>query len=88
MLGKILCKLGLHRFEREPQSKELIKGTGAHMAFWSEGIQKATKQCTRPECGFVCKIWRKGWLGAGGKAGRWKKLSENQERYIDSLPVL
>ncbi|MEK7647073.1 MAG: hypothetical protein AAB378_01695 [Patescibacteria group bacterium] len=87
-IGGFLCSFGLHKFEKEPSVKELIKETGLDFVFWSEGVQKGVKNCRRDGCEVTKKVWRKGMVGSGGQAGRWKKLDERQELYIDSLPVM
>lgn len=87
-LGILFCLMGLHRLEEEPSHKELVKETGVHFAFWSEGVQKGVKKCLRPGCDKKVKVWRSGWVGSGGTGTRWKRLSKRQEKYIDSLPTM
>jgi len=76
--GNTLCLFGLHWFEKEPSEKELIKETGSHKAFWSEGIQKGVKHCVRSGCPATKKVWRTGWVGIGGKGTRWKKRQRDE----------
>ena len=88
MVKCALCRLGIHLFEKEPSQKELIKSTGLHVLFFSEGMQKGTRVCTRVGCGATQKVWRCGWVGVGGQGTPWKELTPEHEAYIDSLPVL
>jgi len=85
LLGTVLCGIGLHVFEKEPVRKDLLKNTGVDFVFWTSGVQKALKTCTREGCLAEKKVWREGWCGAGGKGTRWKSLSSRKEAYIDSL---
>ena len=84
----ILCKFGIHDWEKEPSHKELIKETGLHLVFFSEGIQKGVRKCTNPSCNATQKVYRTGWIGNGGEGGKWKKLDSEAEKRIDSLPTL
>lgn len=88
MLKKLLCRFGFHSWEKEPSKKELIRSTGIDFVFWSSGIQKGVRACTRQGCRAEQKVVREGWLGCGGTSEKWKRLSKRTERYIDSLPVL
>lgn len=78
------CILGFHKWE--VVRKELIKSTGVDFAFWTRGVQKAEKECRI--CRKVKKVYRYGWVGSGGTCERWHSLTEEQEKYIDSLPLL
>ncbi len=86
MLGKILCSLGLHRLEKEPSQKEIVKGTGVHFFFFSEGIQKGIKKCTRKECQVQVKVYREGLVGTDCPNPTWQRLDPEKEAFIDSLP--
>lgn len=84
----ILCRWGHHKWEKEPSCREKIRETGRHLLFWSEGVQKAVRRCTRAGCAATQKVTRCGFVGAGGEAGLWRRLSPEEERHIDSLPVM
>jgi hypothetical protein len=88
VVGVILCRLGLHVFEEEPSHKELVKNEGVDLMFWTKGIQKGTRFCTRKSCKIKQGVYREGWVGTGGNADGWKNLRSDKEAYIDSLPVL
>lgn len=83
----MLCRIGFHKLEENPSLIEEIKSTGDHFASSSRGIQKAIKKCLRKDCRFTLKVYREGWVGAGGIIVHgWKKLNPSREKYIDSLP--
>jgi hypothetical protein len=84
----ILCRLGIHAWEKEPSHKEFFRSTGIHFFFFSTGVQKAVRKCTRHGCCATQKVTRSGIVGAGGHGSGWKKLSKSKEAHIDSLPVL
>ncbi|HEU5114244.1 MAG TPA: hypothetical protein VFT82_00585 [Candidatus Paceibacterota bacterium] len=88
MFSCILCLIGLHKWESDPSHKELIKETGIYLVFWSSGVQKGIRKCTRPGCAKTQKVMREGFVGVGGQAGKWKPLSPSRERHIDRLPVM
>ena len=83
--GRFFCGLGLHRLEKEPSRRDVVKNTGIDVAFFTSGIQKAIKVCTRDGCAEQRKVWREGWCGVGGIGTRWRKLSSQKESYINSL---
>ncbi len=81
----ILCYLGRHKPEEEPFHKEIIRGTGMHFAFSSEGYQRGTARCMR--CGVEVRVYRSGWIGLGGGTSTpWKPLDATTDAYISSLP--
>ena len=86
MLQRILCFLGFHRWEKDPARKDIVRGTGVHFAFWSEGYQKAERACTVPSCMAVQKVYRYGWCGMGGESSNWRRLRPKLEKQIDELP--
>jgi hypothetical protein len=88
MLKFLLCFFGFHDFESNPSLVDYVKETGCDFLFWSGGVQKGAKKCKREGCGCLCKVYRFGFAGAGGKAGDWQKLSRGYEKLIDSLPRL
>lgn len=89
MLGKIACSLGIHKWEKEPSHRELIKSLGINIIFWTLEIQKGVQRCTRAGCNCNRKVYRKGAVGAGGsEIHGWKRLGEKKEKEIDSLPVM
>ena len=87
LIGRFFCRIGFHAWEKDPSEKEPIKNTGHHIGFWSRGIQKGVRHCTRHSCGCSQKVHRQGWCGIGGENPGWKKLNNPQlESRIDSLP--
>lgn len=90
VIARPLCKVGYHKPNQDvpKEKRELIKETGVHFAFSSEGIQKGTSSCIR--CGEELKVYRTGILSGFGpsSAGKWKVLDLETEKYIDSLRVL
>lgn len=86
LLGALACKYGWHAWEKDPSQKDIVKGTGVHLAFWSEALQKATRHCTRHGCKCSQKVYRHGLCGPGGSGSRWKRLRLAKEKQIDSLP--
>ncbi|MFA6364905.1 MAG: hypothetical protein WCW78_00685 [Candidatus Paceibacterota bacterium] len=86
IIGMIFCACGVHKWEKMPSEKEIVKGTGVHFIFLSEGIQKATQHCVRKECAGKRRVYRQGWVGSGVKEPKWERLSKSKEEYIDSLP--
>lgn len=86
LLAVLACRLGLHSWEKDPSQKDIVKGTGVHIAFWSEALQKATRCCTRESCQATQKVYRHGMCGVGVKDPDWKPMSDEQERRIDALP--
>ncbi|MFA6407591.1 MAG: hypothetical protein WCV80_02695 [Candidatus Paceibacterota bacterium] len=87
-IGAIFCFFGAHKWEKEPIQKDIVRGTGRHFIFMSEGIQKATQLCSRKKCKKERGVYREGWVGFGSSASntRWKKMTKSIEEYIDSLP--
>lgn len=85
-LGELACRCGLHAWEKDPSEKDLVRGTGVHMAMWSMGIQKGVRNCTRLSCTCRQKVYREGMVGAGVKEPKWKPMSARVEDRIDSLP--
>jgi len=87
-MTRLFCRMGWHKWEKDPSHKELIKKTGSHFVFFSEGVQKGIRKCLRKGCVATQKVSRTGWVGNGGQSTRWKKLSPRKEKSIDSLPVM
>lgn len=85
----ILCEIGLHKWEEEPSTKELLRSTGRHFAFSSEAKQIGAKKCLRKGCEAIKPVYRTGWLSVGGgNPSKWKKASPKTQKEISSLPVL
>lgn len=70
MFYKILCLLGIHRWE-EPYHKYPIQYI-LDIMFWSYGIQKGIRKCKYCDKEQYC--YREGIVGSGGYAGKWSKL--------------
>jgi hypothetical protein len=83
---KDFVDISYHTWEKEPSEKDIVKGTGVNVAFWSEAMQKGVKSCLVPGCKAKKKVWRHGFCGVGGISGKWKKMSDAQEKRIDRLP--
>ncbi len=85
----LFCRIGFHKWEKEPSHKELLRSTGMHFAFTSEAKQLGTKKCLREGCREVKQVYRFGFLSiGGGSASKWKNASPEIQKEISSLPVL
>ena len=49
---EILCKMGFHRWEKEParENLELLRSTGKDFLFFTTAVQIGKVKCTRHDC--------------------------------------
>lgn len=88
LLNRFLCAVGFHSFEKEPSRMDIVKTRGINFIFWTFGVQKALKVCTRKGCPAEKKVWRDGVCGAGGISSKWEKLNSQKETEIDRMSDL
>ena len=83
-----LCRLGWHRWAREPFQKAFIRSTGLHVLFSSSGIQLARRRCERcPAEQDVCRTGMVGW--GKGTSTKWRPVSARRKAEIENeYPVL
>ena len=83
---KLLCKIGLHVWPKQPEHREPVRSKGVHFAFSTLGVQLGLRRCA--VCSAPQNCYREGWVGLGGSAGRWKRCSPARKAAIECLPVL
>lgn len=83
---RLWCRCGLHRFEKNPLRKDIVRRFGEDFAFWTDSVQCALARCERPGCHAERLVYRRGWCGPGTKNTRWRKMPRGIAERIASLP--
>lgn len=83
---RLRCRCGLHRFEKNPLRKDIVRRFGVDMGFWTQSIQRALARCERPGCTAERLVYRTGWCGVGAKEVAWKKMPAHLQEKIVSAP--
>lgn len=75
-MKNLFCKLGWHKWEKNPSHKDYIKYTFS-MGLFSWGSQKGTRICER-YCGASQKVKRSGRSGmfGGGASDDWRPVKD------------
>lgn len=93
VLGRMMCRAGLHRWESEPSDLDALRLTGEHHGFSSVAIQKGSCHCRRRFCKAEKLKFRMAVVGFGGPLSpsgksRWRRLSKRLAERISNLPPL
>ncbi len=92
-MENILCLAGLHKWEKEPQQKEIMHGGVTIALFIHYCPQRGIKRCLRKGCMKSKMVWRSvaltriDGLRSCEPRNKWRRPNKEQLKAMNSLKV-